>query len=983
MYRLYSGPMHTISSQPCTNRDPAPNTLSYNDWRQLPVASKQSFSPSEPVTVVVPCFEAPAALAALLAGLERQTYPRELFEIVVVDDGSATPLRRPSSPLEVRVIHREERGFGLARARNNGARAASHDILVFLDGDMIPGAGLLAAHARWHHVVADAVTLGFRAAGPDRPDIETIRGHAGSLRELYGAREFDAWRTPLLVRSGDLTSRHDWPFRTMVGANFAMRRAFYLSVGGSDESFTRYGGEDTELAYRAYAQGAVLVPVRDALAWHGVSDREEQSRKQQALRPRLANLIPHPACRRADATRIWAVPRHVVTIRSERESVFAVAAAVENVLADPAADLVVRIEAARMPQEDLVWLEEYFVADTRVRIAPLRAALEEFPTAAFHIELPIEATAGRGVLACLREHLGTAVQARATLPGGRTATIARVWALHRAKRTGRTAGDFGAVVSVPAPKGRRWRGVLGSRPRKLRPGIVASAVRALAAEARHIRGPRTAKAFLYWLTVVIRRRWSRTGTVAPQASAAPPPMTQDCAFGAEIAVLGQRAAAVFASSAGVRDYAAGQCVDVVLADTQARVAGGVPVVVLAERPRLAVPAFDPAIHNPIGWRRTVEDRMATLGPTHLLPAGPMRVREVSAHDSGRLRASHHLMDVAAFHSGPAGRAGLLVRLAATGLPVRVVDCDAHLAACLGPELQALMSEELAPSDADARESLSVRMRRVALRDHSLHSRARQVCEAGLVDPPTLPKVSILMATMRPALLRWAIANLARQNYPNLELVLALHGEGFGDIGAALAELRCPVKVLRLDRSRCLGSVLNAAADAAGGVLLTKMDDDDLYGSDHLWDLVLAHRYSRAHLVGKGIEHVYLCDQDRTVKLQAGRAETYSHILAGGTLLIARHDLARFGGWPRVPRGVDTLLIRTILGAGGRVYRTHGAGYKMIRHGSGHTWEEPNAYFQRPGSTTYTGWRPDIASVTVDAACRRPPWPAIIGQGRSG
>ena len=173
MYRLYSGPMHTISSQPRTNCGPASNTLSYNDWRQLPVASTQSFSPSEPVTVVVPCCEAPAALAAFLAGLERQTYPRELFEVVVVDNGSATPLRRPPSPLEVRVIHREERGFGLARARNNGARAASHDILVFLDGDMIPGAGLLAAHARWHHVVADAVTLGFRRPGPTGPDIET------------------------------------------------------------------------------------------------------------------------------------------------------------------------------------------------------------------------------------------------------------------------------------------------------------------------------------------------------------------------------------------------------------------------------------------------------------------------------------------------------------------------------------------------------------------------------------------------------------------------------------------------------------------------------------------------------------------------------------------------------------------------------------------------------------------------------------------
>ena len=52
-------------------------------------------------------------------------------------------------------------GFGLARARNAGARAALHDILVFLDGDVIAEARLLAARARWHHAVSDALTLGF------------------------------------------------------------------------------------------------------------------------------------------------------------------------------------------------------------------------------------------------------------------------------------------------------------------------------------------------------------------------------------------------------------------------------------------------------------------------------------------------------------------------------------------------------------------------------------------------------------------------------------------------------------------------------------------------------------------------------------------------------------------------------------------------------------------------------------------------------
>ena len=341
-----------------------------------------------------------------------------------------------------------------------------------------------------------------------------------------------------------------------------------------------------------------------------------------------------------------------------------------------------------------------------------------------------------------------------------------------------------------------------------------------------MQGPRTALALLRWLAGGVQRRLRYPGA---RAAAAP---DQACAelryraLGVEIAFAGERAAALFAASSQVRRYRAGRPVEVLLADTRAAAAIGAvstaaPTVILADRPRLSVPAFDPAVHNPIGWRRTVENRVATLGPPHLLPRASPRAREVSARDRRALLTSLHLADSAAFHGDPASRAGALVRVAATGLPVCLVDRDAGLEACLGAELLALMSVELDPTDADARESLSVRMRRVALRDHSLRSRARQVCEAVLADPPVPPKVSILLATKRPELLRWAMSNVARQNYPNLELVVVLHGDGFGNLDDHSGHLPCPVKVLRLDRHRVLGSVLNAAVEASSGMLLTQ------------------------------------------------------------------------------------------------------------------------------------------------------------------
>ena len=276
------------------------STCWYNDWRQVALPAPEAFTPVLPVSVVVPYYAQPEELARTLAALEGQTYPRKLFEVVVVDDGSPEPLERPrSTPLDVKVVRQEDRGFGLARARNTGVRAAAHDIVVFLDGDMLPEAGWLTAHARWHHGVSDAVTLGLRAyVSVDGMDAEMIRNRPGTLKELFeGRRVNPSWVEYYLRRTNDLTSRADDLFCAVVGSNFGVRRTFYELVGGSDESFTQWGAEDVEFGYRAYTRGALLVPVRDAFAWHQGPWEEGRAEKKKSLelqRATCAHLIAHP-----------------------------------------------------------------------------------------------------------------------------------------------------------------------------------------------------------------------------------------------------------------------------------------------------------------------------------------------------------------------------------------------------------------------------------------------------------------------------------------------------------------------------------------------------------------------------------------------------------------------------------------------------------------------------------------------------------------
>ncbi len=352
--------------------------------------------------------------------------------------------------------------------------------------------------------------------------------------------------------------------------------------------------------------------------------------------------------------------------------------------------------------------------------------------------------------------------------------------------------------------------------------------------------------------------------------------------------------------------------------------------------RESVPAFDLRADNPVHWPRDVGARVAALGPLVRLPPGIRADRAVRRRDPLLLRRYHHVEDATAFHADPVTRAGDLARLAAGGVVVRAADADPRLGALLGDELHRLMTAEVDALDAGARELHSIALRRAALRNHSSWAR----------DSANLPHVSILLATRRPALLPQALAAVAGQTYPRLELVLALHGNERAFAGAerCVAELPLPYRIVPVSGSAPLGAVLNAAVAAAGGALLTKMDDDDRYGADHVWDLVLAREYSRAQLVGKGAEFVYLAASHRTIHRFRGQGEAYRDYLQGGTMLIARDDLERVGGWRNVPCGVDLALIEDVLRAGGAVYRTHGAGHLLVRHGDRHTWDAGDDYF---------------------------------------
>ncbi|MFD0479796.1 glycosyltransferase [Nonomuraea thailandensis] len=223
-----------------------------------------------------------------------------------------------------------------------------------------------------------------------------------------------------------------------------------------------------------------------------------------------------------------------------------------------------------------------------------------------------------------------------------------------------------------------------------------------------------------------------------------------------------------------------------------------------------------------------------------------------------------------------------------------------------------------------------------------------------------PLTSVLLATRRTDMVSFALGQIARQRGAGLEVVLALHGvpQGHPDVAAAIATFDGPLTVFEADRRAVFGEVLNHAAARASGSFLLKMDDDDWYGPDFLADLLLAHAYSGAQVVGTVPEFVYLSSIDVTVHRHQ-ITEQITSFVAGGTILVERSAFQAVGGFRPLPRSVDTQFQEALQAAGGQIYRTHGLGY-ILRRGpaANHTWQEPLGTFLQRNRRQWRGFRPN-------------------------
>lgn len=206
-------------------------------------------------TVIIPAYNRCGEVEELLQSLTAQTIDKNLFEVIVVDDGSTDETEKmiekfktPSS-FNLSFLKQDHKGPG--EARNLGMANAKGEYLLFVDSDCIADKNWLSA---FQNSISDIKPAGF--GGPDKvlPSFSPIQ------------KAIDYSMTSFIttggIRGHSKTKISKYYPRSF---NMGVRADVVKEIGGMNQ--LRHG-QDIEFSHRIIKTGKPVIKVSDAVVYH-------------------------------------------------------------------------------------------------------------------------------------------------------------------------------------------------------------------------------------------------------------------------------------------------------------------------------------------------------------------------------------------------------------------------------------------------------------------------------------------------------------------------------------------------------------------------------------------------------------------------------------------------------------------------------------------------------------------------------------------
>lgn len=161
----------------------------------------------------------------------------------------------------IRPISVPDGGLPLAKARNVAASVAKGDKLIFLDVDCVPSPAVVESYSDGLDEYPEACLMGEVKYLPKLD--QGVFEAPNRLEQLEALGEIHPSKSAFadgFVRERD--------YGQLWGLSFALARETFHSVGGFDERFDRYGGEETDFAWALKDKGIPLLRCPNALVYH-------------------------------------------------------------------------------------------------------------------------------------------------------------------------------------------------------------------------------------------------------------------------------------------------------------------------------------------------------------------------------------------------------------------------------------------------------------------------------------------------------------------------------------------------------------------------------------------------------------------------------------------------------------------------------------------------------------------------------------------
>lgn len=225
------------------------------------------------ISVIVTVYNRFEYVRNVILSLINQTL--QIDELILADDGSKENIEQyikdliPKCRFSIKHVWQEDIGFRLARSRNNGARVATGDFLIFLDQDVIFSKTFIQKVYDVRKKKRIVFVRGYQTSLVEKEEVFSyINSKIFSYEKIYNIiyKEKIAKEYKNQVIKDKLYRILYW-FKLrnrgakMVGMMFALYKVDYEAINGFDDNYKGWGQEDDDFGNRFYKYGGEVYPL--------------------------------------------------------------------------------------------------------------------------------------------------------------------------------------------------------------------------------------------------------------------------------------------------------------------------------------------------------------------------------------------------------------------------------------------------------------------------------------------------------------------------------------------------------------------------------------------------------------------------------------------------------------------------------------------------------------------------------------------------